>query len=116
MTKIDQQQVYNIMKYLIFAGVIVGFGSLAIASSLVFDTYYITKHPKYFTTETLLFGILTAIPIAYLSYMRGATSYKKVFSDSILFFIKIVLLHLGFQLSGIYSVLFPESASPSLET
>lgn len=116
MNGVDNQKVYDVMKYLILAGVVVGFGSLAIASALVLDTYYITKHPKFFATETLMFGILTAIPIAYLSYMRGATSNKKVFRDSMLFFVKVVLLHLGFQLSGIYSVLFPSSAPPSIET
>jgi hypothetical protein len=29
--------------------------------------------------------------------------------DSGLIFVKIVLLHIGFQLSGVYSVLFPNS-------
>jgi hypothetical protein len=112
----DPQKVYDVIKYLILAGIVVGFGSLAITSSLVFDTYYITKNPKFFTAETLLFGTLTAIPIAYLSYMRGSTNYKKVFSDSFIFFIKVVLIHIGFQLSGIYSVLFPESAPPFIKT
>lgn len=112
----DRQKVYDTMKYLILGGIVVGFGSLAIASALVQDTYYITKNPKFFTVETLLFGTLTALPIAYLSYMRGSTTYSKVLGDSMLFFVKVVLLHIGFQLSGIYSVLFPKSAPPSIET
>lgn len=110
------QEVYNVLKYLILIGIVISFGVIGITSVLVRDTYYITKHPKFFTTEMLMFGVLTAIPIAYLSYMRGATSRRKIFYDSMLFFIKVVILHLGFQLSGIYSVLFPESAPPSLET
>jgi hypothetical protein len=109
------QEVYTVMKYLILAGIVIGFGTLAVTSALIFDTHYITKNPKFFTTETLLFGTLTAIPIAYLSYMRGATNYKKIVYDSMLFFIKVVFLHIGFQLSGIYSVLFPTSAPPFLQ-
>jgi TRAP-type mannitol/chloroaromatic compound transport system substrate-binding protein len=112
MSKYDKE-VFTALKYFILFGVIAGFAALGIASVIMFDTYYIEKNPKFFLTETLLFGIMTAIPIAYLSYMRGSTSYKKIFQDAMIFFVKIVLMHLGFQLSGIYSVFFPASANPA---
>jgi hypothetical protein len=109
------QEVYTVLKYLILGGIVVGFGVLTITSLLIRDTYYIKEHPKFFLTETFMFGILTALPIAYLSYVRGATNKRKIFYDSMLFFIKVVFLHIGFQLSGIYSVLFPTSAPPSID-
>ena len=108
------EAVYNFLKYAILAGIVVGFGSLAVCSALVFDTAYIQKNPKTFLSETLIMGVLTAIPIAYLTYVRGTTSVKRIFSDSSLIFLKIVLLHVGFQLSGVYSVLFPASAPAAL--
>ena len=89
-------------------GVIVGFLILAIGSALVTDTTYIQEHPKSFLVETLLMGILTAIPISYLSYMRGTTSYSKILADGGLFFVKIILLHIGFQLSGVYTAVFSD--------
>jgi len=103
------KEVYKFLKYATTTGLILSFTSLAVCSFLVFDTHYIKKNPKFFISETLFMGILTAIPIAYLSYIRGSTSYKTILRDSSLFFIKIVLIHLGFQLSGVYSVIFPES-------
>lgn len=110
------QKVYDVLKYFILAGIVIGFGVLSVTSLLVRDTYYIQKHPRFFTTEMLIFGILTAIPIAYLSYMRGATNKRKIAYDSFLFFVKVIILHLGFQLSGVYSVLFPMTAPPSIVT
>ena len=100
------QQVYKFLKYAIIVGLVISFLCLAIGSALVADTTYIEQHPRNFLVETLLMGFLTSVPIAYLSYMRGATSYSKIFSDSSLFFIKIVLIHIGFQLSGVYTAVF----------
>ena len=108
------EAVYTFLKYAILAGIVVGFGCLAVCSALVFDTAYIQKNPKTFLSETLIMGVLTAIPIGYLTYVRGTTSVKRIFSDSSLIFLKIVLLHVGFQLSGVYSVLFPASAPAAL--
>ena len=99
-------EVYEYLKFAIIFGFIMGFASLIVCSVLVFDTTYIEKNPKNFLVETLLMGTLTAIPIGYLSYMRGTTSYKLIFRDCALFFTKIVLLHIGFQLSGVYTVVF----------
>jgi hypothetical protein len=101
-----EAEVYSFLKYSIIVGLILSFAALLVCSALVFDTAYIQKNPKNFLVETFLTGTLTAIPIAYLSYMRGASSYKLILRDSGVFFLKIVLIHLGFQLSGVYTVLF----------
>ncbi len=87
-------------------GLVISFIVLFVCSLIVADTKYIETHPFRFFFETFFMGVMTAIPIAYVSYMRGATSYSKIFNDSVFFFLKIVLIHLGFQLSGVYTVIF----------
>ena len=55
-------------------------------------------------------GFLTSLPVIYISYLRGSPQVNTI-RDFFLIFIKIVFLHAGFQLSGVYSVLFPDSSS-----
>ena len=99
---------YNIIKYSILFGIVVGFSMLFIASALVHDIAYIQKNPKFFLGETLIMGVLTTIPIMVICYLRGASKNETINSSG-LFFLKIVLIHIGFQLSGVYSVIFPKS-------
>ena len=99
--------VYNVIKYGIIIGLFISLLILIVGSVLVHDTYYIIKHPKFFISETLIMGILTSIPIFYISYMRGTPAAKSMIEFSV-FFVKIAIIHIGFQLSGVYSVLFPE--------
>ncbi len=103
------QTVYNIIKYGIIAGISLSFLILAVTSAVVHDTYWIQKNPKFFISEALVMGVLTAIPVLYISYMRGDTLKSNV-NEFGLLFAKIVILHVGFQLSGVYSILFPKSA------
>ena len=102
--------VYQVVKYGVIIGLLLSFLVLFIGSVLVHDTHYITKNPKFFVSETLIMGILTGLPIAYITYLRGGTR-KESIQDFGLFFFKIVLLHIGFQLSGVYSVIFPMSSN-----
>jgi len=99
---------YKIVKNFIIVGSLIGFSILIIFSVLVHDTTYMTHHPKFFVSETLIMAILTTLPIVYLSILRGANKQETI-KGSAFIFIKIVLLHIGFQMSGIYSVLFPNS-------
>jgi len=101
--------VYGVIKYSIIFGAAIGFSLLFITSVLVHDTHYIRKHPKFFLSETLIMGILSSLPIAYISWLRGG-SEKEIFQESGLILVKIILLHIGFQLSGVYSILFPDTA------
>lgn len=105
-----EETVYSLIKYGVLLGIAIGFGILLVGSILVRDTYYITKSPRLFATETLLMGILTSIPILFICYTRGAGTLTTAL-DTGLFFLKIVAIHIGFQLSGVYSVLFPESSN-----
>ena len=102
--------VYQVIKYGVLLGVFLSFVILCIGSALVHDTTYITKNPKFFLSETLVMGILTSLPVIYISYLRGSPQVNTV-RDFFLIFLKIVFLHVGFQLSGVYSVLFPASSS-----
>lgn len=104
------QLVYKVIKYGILSGLGVSFLVLIIGSILVHDTYYMKQNPKFFISETLIMGFLTALPIVYISYLRGGTKTQTI-QEFILLFLKIAMIHLGFQLSGVYSVLFPESSN-----
>lgn len=101
--------VYKFIKYSILVGIAFGFTTLLIASILVHDTAYIQKHPKFFIGETMVMGVLTTIPVVLICYLRGLDK-KGIIIDSGLIFLKMILLHIGFQLSGVYSVIFPKSA------
>jgi hypothetical protein len=100
---------YKIMKNFTLIGIVIGFGILFVFSILVHDVDYMKNHPRFFISETLIMAILTTLPIVYLSILRGANK-QETMNGSALIFLKIVLLHIGFQMSGIYSVLFPKSA------
>jgi hypothetical protein len=97
--------VYNVIKYGIIIGIFISLIVLVIGSVLVHDTTYIEKNPKFFISETFIMGILTTVPILYITYLRGGKK-ENTLSGILLFFMKIVLIHIGFQLSGVYTVLF----------
>ena len=102
--------VYKVIKYGLISGLAISFLVLLVGSVLVHDTYYITKNPKFFISETLIMGILTGLPILYMNYLRGGSRTESLQQFG-LFFLKIALIHVGFQLSGVYSVLFPKSSN-----
>jgi len=100
--------VYKVIKYGILIAIGFGFTILFITSALVHDTAYIEKNPKFFISETLIMGLLSALPIVYISYLRGGHLVSTA-QEFTLLFIKIALIHITFQLSGVYTVLFPNS-------
>ena len=102
--------VYRYIKYAVIIGISLSFIVMTITSVLVRDTGYIIKHPRYFLSETLIMGFLTCIPVLYISFLRNGNKKETAQEFGLLFF-KIIFLHITFQLSGIYSVLFPESAT-----
>jgi hypothetical protein len=103
--------VYSFIKYSVITGISLSVIVLTITSFLVHDTYWIQKHPKIFTSEALVMALLTSIPVLYISYMREGAIISTIQEFTILF-LKIIFLHVTFQLSGVYSVLFPKSAAP----
>jgi hypothetical protein len=106
--------VYNVIKYGILLALSIGFAVLFVTSALVRDTYWIEKNPMIFGKELLIMSFLTALPILYISYHRGG-ELKDTAVEFGLLFVKIALLHVTFQLSGVYSVLFPQSGNPELK-
>jgi len=101
--------VYPLIKYGILTGLAFGFLILIIGSLLVHDTWYIEQNPQFFFSETLVMGLLSSLPILFISYLRQGTLVKTAM-EFIIFFLKIVGIHLGFQLCGVYSILFPKSS------
>ena len=100
--------VYKIIKYFILFGIAISVIILIGGSAIVRDTYYIKKNPRFFVSETFVMGLLSSLPIIYISVLRKAPLGKSV-ADFFLLFCKVAFLHVGFQLSGVYSVLFPKS-------
>jgi hypothetical protein len=72
---------------------------------MVHDTTYIKTKPRLFASELLIMGLLTSLPVAYISWTRGG-SRSDTIQGFFLIFMKIILIHIGFQLSGIYTALF----------
>jgi hypothetical protein len=101
-------EIYKIIKYFVLFGIAISLILLIGGSVLVRDTYYIEKNPRFFISETLVMGLLSSLPIIYISVLRKAPLGKSI-TDFFLLFCKVAFLHVGFQLSGVYSVLFPKS-------
>ena len=98
-------RVYYIVKTAILIGVVVGFLLLSITSFLVRDVGFIESNPMQFLNETIIVSLLSSLPVIYIAWIRrgiNAGDYNKFF----ILFIKIALVHIGFQISGIYSILF----------
>jgi hypothetical protein len=97
--------VFNLIKYLIILGLAIGLFVLIGTSMLIMDTKYIERKPAHFLQELLIVGGLTALPVIYLGWMRRGQNIKDYYGFLILF-LKITLIHLCFQLSGVYTILF----------
>jgi len=102
--------VYNTIVYSVYVGIALSVIILVIGSVLVHDTYYISKNPKFFISETLIMGILTAVPVFYIAYIRENSINTTNVVEFFVIFMKIAFIHVGLQLSGVYSAFFPKSA------
>jgi len=100
--------VYTYIKYSIVFGLTYGAILLLVGSVLVNDSGYIIHHPNFFISETLVMGLLSSMPILYISYLRQGLLITTAV-EFLVFFFKIAMIHVGLQLSGVYSVLFPKS-------
>uniref|UniRef100_A0A6C0K5M9 Uncharacterized protein n=1 Tax=viral metagenome TaxID=1070528 RepID=A0A6C0K5M9_9ZZZZ len=101
--------IYHSIKYGIFAMIGIGFLGLLIGSAIVRDTFYITTHPRFFAMETIAMGLLSSIPILLIAYFRQGTLLTTIL-EFLFFFVKLAAIHVGLQLSGVYSVLFPKTS------
>jgi hypothetical protein len=100
---------YRIIKYGLLAGAAVGFLILAVTSLLVRDIAYPMQNPRYFLAETAVVAFFNAVPLLYIGYMRRGRNLND-FIGFLVLFVKIALIHIGFQLSGVYTILLPRYA------
>jgi hypothetical protein len=104
-TETVSQKAYKTIKYFTLIIVAIGFFLITVTSVIVHDTAYITTRPRLFVSELLIMGLLTSLPVAYISWARGG-SRSDTLQGFFLIFMKIILIHIGFQLSGVYTALF----------
>ena len=79
-----------------------------ISSIIVRDTAYATKYPWKFTVETLLMAFVATFPFMFIIWSRTGTIGVHNVLEYVLLIIKFAGLHLLFQFSGIYTLLFPQ--------
>ncbi len=101
--------VVQTIKYFTTAGIVMAAIILIVGSVVVHNTAFVQRNPNFFITETLLMSLMTALPILYLGYTRQAGLVKTVL-DFVLLVLKVALVHVGLQFSGVYAELFPKSA------
>ena len=99
---------FPVVKWGIIAMVILGLSILFIGSLAVRDIDFIKEQPGIFTSETLILAFFAAIPLFLIGRNRHAES-RENFTHFLIMFAKIAIVHIGFQLSGVYSILYPDA-------
>jgi hypothetical protein len=75
-------------------------------SIAVRDLKFPRENPVRFTIETLTAGIIPALFIFILYYLRGNPINHETFFIFFMLAIKVMLIHILFQFSGVYTVFF----------
>jgi hypothetical protein len=86
-------------------GTIIGAILLIIGSFAVRDVEYIKKMPGTFISEGVMLAFFTTIPLLLIGYNRYAVSREKA-TQFFVVFAAIAAIHIGFQLSGVYSIIY----------
>lgn len=94
-----------IIKGGIISGVVLGIAILVIGSFVVHDVDYIKEKPGTFMSEGLMLAFFAAIPLLLIGHNRHAETKENTLHAFIMF-AKIGIVHLGFQLSGVYSIVY----------
>jgi hypothetical protein len=81
---------------------------IVIGSLVIRDVEYIKEEPGVFTSEALMLGFFASIPLFLIGRNRQTESKGK-FIEFLLLFAKVAVLHIGIQISGVYSVLYPNA-------
>jgi len=97
---------YQIIKYGTIGAIALGFMVLILFSFLVRDTAFITQYPMRFLSELFVISFLTSLPVLYIGWMRRGRNLNDFYGFLVLF-LKIALMHVGFQLSGVYTIILP---------
>ena len=75
-------------------------------SFLIRDTEFPTEHPLLFTSEVLVAGILPALVLLYMTYVRGKSFTPNTAIDFTLLTTKFALAQVLLQFSGVYGSVF----------
>jgi len=75
-------------------------------SVVVRDLKFPREHPIRFTIETLASGVIPSVFIFLLYYLRDKPITRYTFQGFVLLSLKIMLVHILFQFSGVYSSFF----------
>lgn len=86
-------------------GTIIGVILLIIGSLAVRDVEYIKKMPGTFIGEGVMLAFFATIPLLLIGYNRYALSKEKA-TQFFVVFAAIAAIHIGFQLSGVYSIIY----------
>lgn len=80
---------------------------LATVSFIVKDLNYPQKSPLYFTIETLMMALFSALTIFVMTIFRGYQITSETFLEFGVLAMKFGILHILLQFSGFYSYIFP---------
>jgi len=94
-----------IIKGGIISGVVLGIAILVIGSLVVRDVEYMKEKPGTFISEGFMLAFFSAIPLLLIGHNRYA-EVKENTTHFFIMFAKIAITHLGFQLSGVYSIIY----------
>jgi hypothetical protein len=80
---------------------------LSTVSFIVKDLNYPQKSPLYFTIETLMMSLFSALTIFVMTIFRGYQITSNTFLEFGVLAMKFGILHILLQFSGFYSYIFP---------
>jgi hypothetical protein len=80
---------------------------LSTVSFIVKDLNYPQKSPLYFTIETLMMSLFSALTIFVMTIFRGYQITSNTFLEFGILAMKFGILHILLQFSGFYSYVFP---------
>ena len=80
---------------------------LSTVSFIVKDLNYPQKSPLYFTIETLMMSLCSALTIFVMTIFRGYQITSNTFLEFSILAMKFGILHILLQFSGFYSYIFP---------
>jgi len=80
---------------------------LSVVSFIVKDLHYTQKSTLYFTIETLMMSLFSALTIFVMTIFRGYQITSNTFLEFGILAMKFGILHILLQFSGFYSYVFP---------
>lgn len=98
-------KIYKVFEYALFTGIILAYGLLIYMAFTTQYTGYIKTHPLRFIGEFLAFSLLPALPLILFVTTRNVSTKAATIWFATLWF-KFALLHVLFELSGVYHYYF----------